>query len=140
MLESRIQRSIILINHPNEWEAIPLPEEAQWSPVMGLAVGDVNNDGYQDLAISQNYFCQAPMESRQDAGQGLVLLGTGAEKMDWITLNSKQSGVNLSGSGRATALADFSNSGRLDWVATQRQEITHIYKNKEILFHSYLLF
>ncbi len=129
-LESRIQRSIILINHPNEWEAIPLPEEAQWSPVMGLAVGDVNNDGYQDLAISQNYFGQAPMESRQDAGQGLVLLGTGAEKMDWITLNSKQSGVNLSGSGRATALADFSNSGRLDWVATQRQEITHIYKYK----------
>ena len=50
--------------------------------------------------------------------------------MNWIALSREQSGVNLAGSGRATALADFSNSGRLDWVATQRQEMTHLYKNQ----------
>ena len=52
--------SMLLLNRGNTFEVRLLPPEAQWSPVMGIAVGDLDGDGKEDLFLSQNYFAVRP--------------------------------------------------------------------------------
>lgn len=42
--------SIQLLNRGNHFELRPLPIEAQFAPIFGLTVGDLNGDGAEDLS------------------------------------------------------------------------------------------
>lgn len=66
------------------------------------AVGDLNGDGYQDIASADS-----------TAGRVSVLLGKGDG-----TFNTSYSAATVSGA-RSVALADFTQDGKLDIVATQ---------------------
>ena len=69
--------SMVFLNRGARFEAIPLPREAQLTPVFSMNVGDVDGDGIEDLFLSQNFFGTASDISRDDSGHGLWLRGTG---------------------------------------------------------------
>ncbi len=57
--------------------ARPLPEDAQFFPVMAIAVMDVNVDGKLDIVVGGNLLAVQPDLWPYDAGFGLVMLGDG---------------------------------------------------------------
>jgi len=57
------------------WQALPV--EAQVSPVCGVELEDVDQDGKADLILAGNFFDVQPELGRYDALHGLVLRGLG---------------------------------------------------------------
>lgn len=75
-----------------------LPVEAQMNPIFGFEVLDVNRDMIDDILMVGNWHAVQPEMGRQDAGHGLVLLGTGAG--NFIPQTMDQSGFWVPGEGR----------------------------------------
>lgn len=118
---------MLLLNRGDHFTVRPLPIEAQFSPVFGVAVGDLDGDGREDLFLAQNFFGAAPSESRQDAGCGLWLRGDG--RGNFAALPPSESGLEIYGEGRGAALCDFDHDGRLDLVVAQYRGATKLYRN-----------
>ncbi|MSU62039.1 MAG: hypothetical protein EXS31_06535 [Pedosphaera sp.] len=119
--------SMLFLNRGDHFEARPLPVDAQLSPVFGLAVGDLDGDGNEDLFLVQNFFGVSPAESRQDAGCGLWLRGDG--RGGFKAAAASESGFAVFGEGRGAALCDFDHDGRLDVVLAQNRGPTKLYRN-----------
>ena len=126
-VEAATLDSIVMFNRGDFFEARPLPPEAQISPVFGIAVGDLDGDGSEDLFLAQNFFGVAPSDSRQDAGTGLWLRGDG--KGGFVATSASESGFALYGEARGAALSDFNHDGRLDLVVGQNLGETKLYRN-----------
>lgn len=89
-------RSIVLMNDKKGgYSSIPLPVQAQVSPVFAVAIEDFNNDNKQDIFLGGNLFAVKPEVCRYDASQGLILVGDGIGNFN--PLGSLQSGVQVSG-------------------------------------------
>lgn len=90
-------RSMVFLNRENKsFEPIPLPVEAQVSAVTTILVQDFNADGQSDLLLGGNNYGINPLFYRQDAGNGLILLGesTGG----FIPLSTRESNLYIPGS------------------------------------------
>lgn len=72
-----LQSTVFLNNGARGFSAIPLPMEAQISPVMGIETMDLNNDNAIDMVIVGNMYGAESDIIRYDAGKGLVLFGEG---------------------------------------------------------------
>ena len=84
--------SIILKNNGTSFEIIPLPLEAQFSTIQGIAIEDFDQDGILDLVLGGNLF-QAEIETtRADASIGLFLKGTKSKAM-FSVIPVLQSGI-----------------------------------------------
>jgi len=55
----------------------PLPNEAQLSNVNDMAISDLNDDGHLDVLMVGNLFVSEIETPRNDASNGLLLLGDG---------------------------------------------------------------
>ncbi len=119
--------SILLLNRGDAFELRLLPPEAQWSPVMGVAVGDLDGDGKEDLFLSQNFFGVRPQDGRLDAGRGLVLRGDG--KGGFSPMPGQRSGIKVYEEQRGCALADYDGDGRVDLAVTQNNGQTRLFHN-----------
>jgi hypothetical protein len=126
-LEAAHFESSVFINRGSHFERIPLPREAQLSPIFSLNVGDFDNDSVEDLFASQNFFGAASDLSREDSGQGLLLRGRGDGTFQ--PMDSLASGIRIHGEQRASALADFNRDGRVDLVVAQNNAETKFYIN-----------
>jgi hypothetical protein len=120
--------SSVFIAKGGRFERRSLPVEAQFSPAFGVAVGDFDGDGHEDVFLAQNFFPVASDRSRQDAGLGLVLLGDG--QGGFRPLPALESGVRIMGEQRACALADFDADGRLDLAVSQNRGLTRLFHNR----------
>src|SRR5438046_8486520 len=74
-LSSRWLETTLFLNRGDHFEARALPIEAQFAPAFGVAVADMDGDGYEDFFLSQNFFAVDGDTSRHDAGRGLWLRG-----------------------------------------------------------------
>ncbi len=122
-------RSMVFLNRDQRFEMRPLPIEAQFAPAFGVSVADFDGDGHEDVFLAQNFFGHDKETSRQDAGMGLVLLGTGMGEFRAVW-NPASSGIGVPGEQRGTAVGDFDSDGRPDLVVTQNGGSTKVFRNR----------
>jgi len=79
----------------DQFELIPLPREAQYSPVYGICSGDFNNDSNPDLILAGNFSGTRVRFGEYVANKGLLLTGTG--KGEFTVMNDRQSGFHING-------------------------------------------
>ena len=126
-VEASLLASTVFLNRGDRFDAVRLPDAAQHTPAFGLNVADFNGDGAEDMFMSQNFFSNRPEEPRQDAGRGLLLLGDGRGKL--VAMPGQESGVNIYGEQRGSAVADFDEDGRADLIVTQSGAATRALRN-----------
>lgn len=121
-------QTMAFISSESGYLATPLPSEAQFAPAMGAVVADFDNDGNEDIYLSQNLFDVPILVPRQDAGRGLLILGDGTGRFESISGN--QSGIKVYGQQKGVAVADFDKDGRTDLATSQNEGQTNLYINK----------
>jgi len=119
--------STVFLNRGSDFEALPLPFEAQLAPVSAICVADFDGDGKPDLFLAQNLFAVHPETSRFDAGRGLLLLGKG--NGHFTAIPGQESGIKIYGEQLAAAACDYDHDGRIDLVVTQTGGQTKLYRN-----------
>ncbi len=110
-------QTTVFLNRGSFYEAIPLVDEAQWSPAFAPVPGDFNGDGRTDLFLSQNFFAVPAGGPRLDSGRGLLLLSDESHRL--VPQPGQSSGIRIYGSQRASVAADFNLDGRLDLAVAQ---------------------
>lgn len=120
--------SMVFFNRGTHFEAVPLPAQAQWTPMMSVHVADLDGDGHEDIFASQNFFAVRTEDDRQDAGLSLWLKGDGQGGL--APVPAKISGLRVYGDQRGAALADFDADGRVDVVVSQNAAETRLFHNQ----------
>ena len=77
ILEAQEFRSMVFMNRGKNFEALPLPPQAQWAPVHAIQVLDLDGDAILDLLIGGNMYGVRPELGRYDALGVLALKGYG---------------------------------------------------------------
>lgn len=118
----------VFVNTGDGFTARPLPPKAQFAPAFYAGVADFNNDGHEDLFLSQNLYALPMLTPRQDAGRGLWLRGNGSGQ--FTPVDGSRSGVKVYGEQRGAALGDFNRDARVDLVVSQNGTTTKLYQNQ----------
>jgi hypothetical protein len=64
--------SMFFLNRGEYFEARPLPPEAQFAPVFGMNIGDMDGDGQEDIFLAQNFFAVHLFTARLDGTRTLA--------------------------------------------------------------------
>jgi len=115
----------VFLNRGGKFERRALPHPAQFSPTSGINVADFDNDGREDLLLSQNLYSLRPDWGRLDSSAGMILLGQGDGRFEPVRAGS--SGLAILGDSRNASVVDFNRDGRTDIVATQTFGQTQVY-------------
>ena len=118
---------VVLMNRGGTFQATPLPDVAQRAPSFGVAVGDLDGNGSDDVFLAQNFFPTHLFQPRFDGGYGVVLLGRGDGT--FTALDPSDSGVVIAGDQRGAALADYDGDARLDLAVAQNGAATRLFRN-----------
>ncbi|MFZ9661263.1 MAG: FG-GAP-like repeat-containing protein, partial [Chitinophagaceae bacterium] len=127
-------RSCIILNQGNGvFKIEDLPVEAQFSTLCGMISDDINDDGNLDLIINGNDYSPEVFSGRNDALNGLVMLGDG--KGHFKSLKIIESGLFIPGNGKA--LVRLTDSNGSSYVAGSQNrgalKIFKLKKNKKII-------
>ena len=87
--------SFVLENTGNGFTKHELPNEAQISNINAIVSHDVNTDGKMDLILAGNMYGAEIETTRNDASNGIVLLGD--NQFNFTPLSMAKSGINLNG-------------------------------------------
>ena len=118
----------LFLNTDDGFEARPLPSRAQFAPAFYAGVADYDNDGQEDLFLSQNMYAVPKLTPRQDAGRGLWLRGDGTGH--FTPVDGSASGIKVYGDQRGAALGDFNRDARVDLAVSQNGAATKLYRNR----------
>jgi len=90
-----LQSSVLLNNGDGTFALSALPLPAQFAPVYGIHVEDIDQDGHLDAILGGNLYGVKPEVGRYDASYGLWLKGQGDGT--FVPITTKASGLNLEG-------------------------------------------
>jgi hypothetical protein len=112
--------STVFMNRPDGVEAQPLPNLAQISPIMGIEVLDINQDGNLDIIAAGNMYNTEVETPRYDAGNGVVLLGDGSGQ--FRALAPHESGLNAPKNVKDIAILRTKGSGHYLLIANNNDK------------------
>jgi hypothetical protein len=121
---------MLLVNTESGFKAQPLPPEAQFTVAFHPAVADFNNDGNEDLFLSQNNFAFPTDMPRLDAGRGLLMTGDG--KGEFTVMEGQKSGIAIYGEQRGASVSDFNDDRRVDLAVSQNEDSTKLFMNQTL--------
>lgn len=117
-LEATMLESVVLINDGEGHFTIhPLPALAQIAPVFGIALSDLNGDGYTDAVLAQNFLTAQQETVPYDGGLSLLLRGGAMQEGAAFALAEVwplESGIVVPGDAKSLGLVDFAGNGRPD--------------------------
>jgi enediyne biosynthesis protein E4 len=93
-----LQSSIFLNDKKGGFVAMPLPVEAQFSPVHSILVRDFDGDGYEDILLGGNFYESKPEVGIYDASYGCLLKGDG--KGGFVCVPPQKTGLLIRGAVR----------------------------------------
>jgi hypothetical protein len=126
VLKSTLLASVYIENKGSENFAIThLPVEAQYAPIYGVTVTDVNDDGNLDILSVGNSYASETLNGFYDAGIGNYLQGDGAGNFKSATV--KESGFFVDGDAKALARLTMSNGDQL-FIATQNRDNLKLFR------------
>jgi hypothetical protein len=100
--------------------AAPLPQRAQFAPVFGILVTDLNGDGIKDIFLGGNFYGLKPEVGRLDASYGVTYLGTKGKGYNYV--EPLASGLFVKGEVRDVKEINTKN-GKLILVARNNDEL-----------------
>jgi enediyne biosynthesis protein E4 len=115
LLTANELQSCYFENKGGKFEARPLPQWAQWSPVKSILVTDLNKDQRPDVLLCGNDYGPEVETGIYDAGNGLVLLNDG--KGGWLPQPLRQSGFTASREAREIAVLQWKGGRKTAIVA-----------------------
>ena len=90
-----LESSLLINDGKGGFDLIALPKGAQFSPIYGLLVNDLDHDGNLDILIGGNLYGVKPEVGRYDANYGLFLKGKGDNSFE--SVYSRDSGFFVKG-------------------------------------------
>lgn len=125
VLKSTMLASVYIQNNGNNtFEVKPLPLEAQFSPMFGIQITDLDEDGNLDiLSVGNSYACEV-LSGYYDAGIGNYLQGDGNGKFKAVPVT--QSGFFVDGDAKAIARL-ISKDGKELFIVTQNRDSLKIF-------------
>lgn len=111
-----LESSVILNSGDGTFSLIPLPKEAQFSPIYSLLINDWDGNGTPDILIGGNQSRSKPEVGIYNASYGLLLLGE--EFGNFQSQKATSSGISLHGE-----IRDF------DLIHVLNEEIIIVAKN-----------
>ncbi|MEY4627742.1 MAG: hypothetical protein RLZZ595_68 [Bacteroidota bacterium] len=119
VLEANFMRSVWIENTGDGKFAIhELPIEAQFAPIYGIKILDVDGNRYPDLVVTGNDYGMETSQGRADAFNGLVLLNQGNRAFKPIGF--EESGFFVPGDARAVSTLEILNQQYL--VTTENRK------------------
>ncbi len=101
-LKAEIMETVYLENKGNSLDLHHFPIEAQYAPVYGIAIADINGDKKKDILLVGNNTWTRVRFGRYTSNHGTVL--TGDDKGNFTYVPQTISGLNLSGNIRGAAV------------------------------------
>ena len=130
VLKSTLMASVYIENKGSENFIIrQLPVEAQFAPIYGIAVTDVDDDGNLDIVSVGNSYASETLNGFYDAGIGNYLQGDGGGNFKSATVN--ESGFFVDGDAKALALLTSINGDQL-FIATQNRDSVRIFRRSNV--------
>ncbi|GJM29795.1 MAG: hypothetical protein DHS20C17_24300 [Cyclobacteriaceae bacterium] len=122
----RLESSVLWNNGDGSYKLSALPIEAQVSPVYGIVVEDLDDDGHQDIWMGGNFYALKPQVGRCDASRGVFLKGSGNGSFEY--LEPKSAGIFVPGEVRDAKVFD-TQSGKKLLVARNNDTILQFKRN-----------
>jgi enediyne biosynthesis protein E4 len=127
VLKSTLFASVYLENNgSNTFSVKQLPVEAQYSPMYGSVVDDVNNDGNLDILTVGNSYASETLSGFYDAGIGNCLQGDGAG--NFKTVHVTRSGFFVDDDAKALSSLIL-GSGQQLFLATQNRDSLKVFSS-----------
>ncbi|HEX5169499.1 MAG TPA: VCBS repeat-containing protein [Cyclobacteriaceae bacterium] len=101
----QLQTSILINDGKGNFKIRALPIEAQFSPVFGILLQDLDTDGNVDIFLGGNLYGAKPEIGRYDASHGQLFSGNGRGDFKYIPQN--QSGLKIDGEVRDIVSIDL---------------------------------
>ncbi|MDH3648499.1 MAG: VCBS repeat-containing protein [Saprospiraceae bacterium] len=79
-----LETCILINNGSLGFELVPLPVQAQLSPMYAIAINDFNYDGHLDILLGGNFFYSKPEVGIYDASFGTLLSGDGKANFKYV--------------------------------------------------------
>ena len=125
-LKATMLKSCYLRNDGNgKFTMIPLPLQAQVSPLSAMVADDFDGDGNPDVLLNGNDFGTEVSIGRYDAFNGLLLKGDGKGNFQPLTI--QQSGIYIPGNGKALVKL-ISSSGKYIIAASQNRDALKLFE------------
>lgn len=122
-----LESSVVINNGDGSYELMPLPQEAQFSPVFAIAADDFDNDNQQEFVMAGNFSGVKPEEGRYDANSGLMIK---YDKNTLTTVGNQQTGLHIDGEVRKIAIARSVGQKKLLIIA-KNNDAPEIYAYEE---------